>query len=90
MILSVLAKQLRQLYSARLGLERGKRAQYLVELWKMHPYPAEKLMNAAARFDLPWCRRAVERAYQTDLAMKSGGGDPGQLLIHFILELANG
>ena len=90
MILSVLGKQLRQLYTARLGLEAHKSSQYLVELWKMHPYPAGKLMDAAGRFDLPWCRRAVSRAAQTDLAMKSTGGDAAELLTGFLMELAHG
>lgn len=35
MILSVLGKQLRQLYTARLALEAHKGSQYLVELWNM-------------------------------------------------------
>lgn len=91
MILSVLGKQLRQLYTARLGLEAHKGSRYLVELWNMKTsYPAEKLMNAAARFDLAWCRRAVSRAAETDLAMKSSGADAAELLTNFLLELANG
>lgn len=90
MILSVLGKQLRQLYTARLGLEAGKGSQYLVQLWKLHPYPAEKLAQAAPRFRLSWCRRAVCRAAETDLAMKSGGGDGAELLTGFLMELAHG
>ena len=90
MILAVLGKQLRQLYTARLGLEAGKSSRYLVDLWNMHPYPAEKLMGAAGRFDGEWCRRAVIRAAQTDLAMKSTGGDSAELLTGLLLELAHG
>jgi DNA polymerase-3 subunit delta len=88
MILSVLGKQMRQLYSARLALEHKKGAKYLAELWKMHPYPAEKLMNAAHRFDLNWCSRAVVRCAETDLAMKSTGLDGEELLIGLLMELA--
>lgn len=90
MILSVLGKQLRQLHTARLALEAGKSSQHLVELWKMHPYPAGKLMNAVTRFELSWCRWAVARCAETDLAMKSAGGDAGELLTSFLLALANG
>ncbi len=90
MILSVLGKQLRQLYTARLAFEHRKSSQYLVELWGMHPYPADKLMQAARRFDLKWCRRAVTRAAETDLAMKSTGSDSAELLTNFLLELAHG
>ena len=91
MILSVLGKQLRQLYTARLALEAHKGSQYLMELWNMKTsYPAEKLMSAAAHFDLVWCRRAVIRAAETDLAMKSTGSDATELLTDFLLELAHG
>ena len=92
MILAVLGKQLRQLYSARLCLESHKGSQYLMELWGMKsPYPAEKLMSAAGRFDLKWCRRAVARAAETDLALKSSpGADSNAILTGFLLELANG
>jgi DNA polymerase-3 subunit delta len=88
MILSVLGKQMRQLYSARLALEAKKGAKYLADLWKMHPYPAEKLMNAAHRFDLAWCSRAVVRCAETDLAMKSTGLDGEDLLVGLLMELA--
>ena len=79
-----LGRQMRQLYSARLVME----AQYLAGLWGLKPYPAEKLMGAARRFTLPWCRRAVVRCGEVDLAMKSTGQDGQQLLTGLLLELA--
>ena len=88
-LLSVLGKQLRQLYSARLALEDGKGAPYLMELWGMRSaYPAQRLMQSAKRFSLSWCRRAVVRCAQTDLAMKSTGADGEELLIGLLMELA--
>ena len=45
-------------------------------------------MNSARRFSLPWCRKAVVRCAQPDLAMKSTGQDPQQLLTALLLELA--
>ncbi len=87
-LLAVLGRQLRQLYSARLALEAGKGSPYLMELWGLRSaYPADKLMQAARRFSLPWCRRAVVRCGELDLEMKSGG-DGEELLIGFLLELA--
>lgn len=89
-LLSVLGRQLRQLYSARLALEQRKSSGYLVELWGLRsPYPAQKLMDAARRYDLKWCRMAVTEAAKTDLAMKSGGMDGEELLIELLLKLAN-
>ena len=88
-LLAVLGKQIRQLYSARLALEAGKGSAYLVELWSMRStYPAERLMQAAKRFSLPWCRRAVIRCAETDLAMKSTGADGEALMTGLLMELA--
>ena len=87
-ILSALSKQLRQLYSARLALDGRRNAAWVAQLWGMR-YPADRLMVSARRFSLPWCRRAVARCAQTDLAMKSTGQDPKELLTTLLLELAN-
>lgn len=83
-----LGRQMRQIYSARLAMERRRGAGYVASLWGIKPYPAEKLMTSARRFSLPWCRRAVVRCAQTDLAMKSTGQDAQQLLTTLLLELA--
>lgn len=92
MLLAVLGKQLRQLYAARAVLEAGKGSSALMELWGMRSaYPAEKLLRAARRYDLPWCRRAMARCAETDLAMKSvAGADSQDLLLSLVLELAVG
>ncbi len=91
MLLSVVGRHFRQLYSARLAHEAGRGAGWVTELWGMRSaYPAEKLLESARSFSLPWCRRAVVRCAQTDLAMKSvTGGDARQMLISLLLELAN-
>ncbi|WP_186565047.1 DNA polymerase III subunit delta [Lawsonibacter celer] len=88
-ILAVLGKQLRQLYSARLAIEAKQGTAYLMEQWGMRSsYPAERLMQSARRFSLPWCRRAVIRCGETDLAMKSTGADGQELLTGLLMELA--
>ena len=88
-LLAALGKHLRQLYAARLALEEKKGVGDLMEQWGMKSsYPAERLMGAARRFSLAWCRRAVVRCGQTDLAMKSGGGDGEALLTALLMELA--
>ena len=88
-LLSVLGRQLRQLYTARLAIEERKSAGYLMELWgRRSAWPAEKLMQSARRFSLPWCRNAVLRCAQCDLAMKSTGADGQELMTSLLLELA--
>ena len=89
MILSVLGKQLRQLYTARLVLEKGRGNGELMELWGMRQsYPAQRLIQSCRRFSLAWCRRAVTWAADADLAMKSSGRDNQELLVDLLLRLA--
>lgn len=87
-IMGAFGKQMRQLYSARLALAGGKGAAWVVQLWGMR-YPADRLLVSARRFSLQWCRRAVVRCAQTDLAMKSTGQDAKELMTTLLLELAN-
>lgn len=92
MILAVLGKHLRQLYTARVALETGQSSRWLMELWGMRSsYPAEKLMEGARRHGLRWCKNAMARCAQTDLAMKSvSGADAQDLLLSLMLELSAG
>ena len=83
-----LGKQMRQIYSARLALEQGRGAAHVAAIWNLKPYPADKLMGSARRFSLKWCRKAVVRCAQTDLAMKSTGQDAQELLTGLLLELS--
>lgn len=87
-ILYSLSKQMRQLYAARLMLERRGTAGDLAAQWGLKPYPAQKLMDSARRFSLAWCRNAVTRCAATDLAMRGQGVDGQELLTSLLLELA--
>lgn len=88
-LMSVLGRQVRQLYTARLAIESGKGSKWLMELWGMRSaYPADKLMQSARKFSLDWCRRAVLHCEKTDLAMKSTGVDGQEALTGLLLELA--
>ncbi len=91
MILSVMGKYFRQLYTARLYLDHGKGRQEFMELWNMkNTYPADKLLDAARRFSLTWCRHAVRRCGETELALKASYGQERELLVGLLMELAAG
>ncbi|MCF0123175.1 MAG: DNA polymerase III subunit delta [Ruminiclostridium sp.] len=92
LILAALGKHLRQLYSARLALESGRGSEWVKELWGMRStYPAEKLMEAARHHGPDWCKWAMGRCAETDLAMKSvAGADAKELLVDLMLELSAG
>ena len=91
MILAAMGKYFRQLYTARLYLDRGKGRGEFMELWGMKSgYQADKLMDAARRFSLPWCRYAVGRCAQADIELKSSYGQERELLTGLLMELASG
>ena len=55
------------------------------------PYPADKLLEGARHHDLSWCKTAMRRCAETDLAMKSvAGADGKDLLVSLLLELSAG
>ena len=90
MILAVLGKHLRQLYTARLALESGKGTPALTEMWNMKsPWQANRLMSGARNLTLDWCRKAVRLAAEADLDMKSSGRDAQTILTELLLQLAN-
>lgn len=91
MILSVMGKYFRQLYTARLYLDAGKSKGDFTALWNMkNAYPADKLLDAARGFSLVWCRHAVRRCAETEQALKSSYGQEQELLVGLLMELSAG
>lgn len=91
MILAVMGKYFRQLYTARLYLEQGKSHVDLMALWGMKSaYPANKLLDAAKRFSLSWCRYGMRRCGETERALKVAYGRESELLVELLMELAAG
>ncbi len=93
MILSVMGKYFRQLYTARLYLNAGKSKAEYMQLWNMSggyfmEQQAQRLLDAARRFSLPWCRYAVRRCAEADAAVKSAPrGQDGEALTALLVEL---
>lgn len=91
MVLSVMGKYFRQLYTARLYLEHGLGREDFMELWGMRgAWQAGRLLDAARRFSLPWCRHAVRRCAETDPVLKTAYGQEGEVLTALLMELAAG
>ena len=91
MMLAVLGKQMRQLYAARLALEKNLGTKYVMEVCSMkYDYIASKLLTAAKGFTLDQLRRAVELCAETDYRMKSSGADPKELLKEAVVRIAAG
>ena len=90
LILSVLGKELRKLYTARLALEGGKDRAWLMSLWNMRSdYPARLLLDAARKTTREWCAESLTLCQKLDKRMKSEKGidDEGELKL-FLMQLA--
>ncbi len=88
MILAMLGRQMRQLYGAKLCQEEGLSVKDVQALWNMRSdYPARLLLEGARRFSKAWCRSGVLLCAQADLDMKTGGGEPEEILKTVLLKL---
>lgn len=90
LILSVIGKELRRLYTARIALDEGRDKLWLMEQWGMRSdYPARLLFDAARRTRREWCARSLELCEALDRRMKSEKGidDAGELKL-LLMELA--
>lgn len=91
MVLPSMGKYFRQLYTARLLLDRGMGQKELADLWKIaHSFQASRMIDTARRFSLVWCRHAVRRCAETELALRGAYGQEGELLTGLLMELAAG
>ena len=92
MLLAVMGKELRKLYTARLAIDNGRDKFWLMERWNMRSdYPARLLLESARRVSTPWAAEAVKRCQELDRRMKSVTGTDGEAeLKQFLMELAQG
>ncbi len=91
MILAALGGQLRRIWTARLALDGGKDRRWLIELWGMKAYTADRLFDDARRTTAEWCAQAVRRCQILDRRMKSERGvdSAGELKL-LLVQLAAG
>ena len=90
-MIGMLAMQMRNLYAARLALEKGLGANFLLESGAVkYDFQARKLVQAARGYTLERLIRAVELCAETDYRMKSSGGDSAALFQDAVLRIAAG
>jgi DNA polymerase-3 subunit delta len=91
-ILSVIAGQIRKLYSARLIKETGTSGteQAVQSILKLaSAYQARLLYKGCTDFSERWYKENLKLCAETDLKMKSTGEDPKELLTTLFLFMAN-
>ena len=90
-MLALLGGQMRKLYAARLALEKGLGAKYVMDACALkYDFLAGKLLQSARGFTLGQLRRAVALCAETDYKIKSSGLDARELLIEAVLRIAAG
>jgi len=88
---AMMGLQMRQLYAARLALERELGLKYILDACDIkYDFVARRLLQAARGFTLPQLRRAVALCGETDYRMKSSGGDGKALFEELVLRIAAG
>ena len=90
-MLAMLGIQMRNLYAAKLALDKNLGLNYLLDSGAVkYDFQARKLLQAARGYSLEQLRRAVELCAETDYRMKSSGADDRELLKELVLRIAAG
>lgn len=91
-LLAVISRELRRIYTARIALDSGKDKLWLMELWNMRSdYPARLLLEAARKTTSEWCSESLKLCQALDRRMKSEKGidSEGELKL-LLMQLAQG
>ena len=90
-MVAMLGMQMRNLYAARLALDKNLGINYLMDSGAVkYDFQARKLLQAARGFRMEQLRRAVELCAETDYRMKSSASDDRELLKELVLRIAAG
>ncbi|HHU23273.1 MAG TPA: DNA polymerase III subunit delta [Clostridiales bacterium] len=90
-LLAIIGQQMRNLYAARLAIDRGLGKNYVMKTCGLkYDFMANRLLNNAKGFSLGRLARAVELCAETDYRMKSSSADDEALLKELLLHLALG
>jgi len=88
-IVSLIARQFRQLYCAALNAKQGHGTKTIMEhLGIRFPFIAEKLLSSARQTTLPAIRRALIACEQADVALKSSRTEEYEVIKLLILQIA--
>lgn len=90
-ILAVVGKQIRNLYAARVAIDRRLGRSFVMETCAVKlDFVADRLINSARGFSTAQLRSAVRLCAETDFRMKSSSEDDTELLRELVLRIAAG
>lgn len=85
-VLTIMVRQIRLLLGCIALRERGGNTSEAPLALGISPFEAQKIWHQSVRLSTKKLVKALKECLNTDLAMKSGGGDPGQLLEMMIVK----
>lgn len=87
MILAMITRHFRQLWKVRELLDKRLSPQEIAKAAGINPYFVKGVMEQARNYRVPEFKGVFERFYETDLALKSGGGKPVHLMERLIMDI---
>ncbi|MDA1337428.1 MAG: DNA polymerase III subunit delta [bacterium] len=87
-LLSMFAWQFRTLLSVKDLMERRAPVSAIAQKLKLHPFVLQKSLSAAKQFSLEELKDVHRRIFSLDRALKTGRGNPEQLLYLFVASAA--
>lgn len=88
-ILIMLARQLRLILQGMALLEEGYSQSQMAQKMQAHPYAVKKALTQARNHDKNALIIALEKILETDVAIKTGQGEPEALMEQTVLELCS-
>lgn len=89
MILAMLTRHFRQLWRVKELLLRKVAPQEISKAAGIHPYFVRGVIEQSGGYSLPDFRSVFESLYGADLALKTGGGKPTDLLERLVMEICS-
>ena len=88
-VLAIIARQLRQLYAARLAQNAQKGEDYIMKILSLRYISiARRIRSSASRISLSRLRAALVLCMETDAALKSSRAQPYELIRLFVMRYA--
>ena len=87
MVLAMITRHFRQLWKVRELLDKKTPSQEVGSLAGINPYFLKGVLAQAKNFRIAELYRVFERLYETDLALKSGGGKPAGLMERLLMNV---
>ena len=87
MLLAMMTRHFRQLRLVRELLEKKMSAQEISKVAGIHPYFINGVVEQAKKYRLPEFKKIFEKLYATDLALKTSGGRPLDLMERLAMDI---